>query len=164
MRERPRKRNGLIMDRRFLRTMAVTATLTAATSFAVYAYMLQQGSVEAARTYAFTVLVFAELFRAFGARSESKPVWRISLFSNPSLLIVVVASLALQIWSQHYEMPGRFLKTVAVPWADSLALLALGTLPLLCLEIMKVARRTCGAEGTSAETASRRAANSVGEK
>ena len=46
-----------------------------------------------ARTYAFAVLVFAELLRSFGARSETKPVWRISLFTNRNLLIVVAERL-----------------------------------------------------------------------
>jgi Ca2+-transporting ATPase len=64
-----------------------------------------------ARTHAFAVLVFAELLRSFGARSETKPVWRISLFTNINLAIVVAISFGLQVWSHHNAFLGRFLKT-----------------------------------------------------
>jgi Ca2+-transporting ATPase len=65
------------------------AFLTAGVAFAVYFTCAEDGTPETARTYAFAVLVFAELLRSFGARSETKPVWRISLFTNLNLLIVV---------------------------------------------------------------------------
>jgi P-type Ca2+ transporter type 2C len=58
--------------------------------------MLQAETTETACSYA-----FAELLRSFGARSETKPVWRISLFTNINLVIVVVISCGLQVWSQH---------------------------------------------------------------
>ena len=58
-------------------------------AFAVYLYVLKAGIAETARTYAFAVLVFAELLRSFGGRSETKPVWRIPFFTNINLAIVV---------------------------------------------------------------------------
>ena len=88
----------------------------------------------------FAVLVFAELLRSFGARSEVKPVWRISLFTNVNLLVVVAMSFGFQVWSQHNATLGRFLKTSPMPLADGLLLLALGAIPLLVLEIVKVVR------------------------
>ena len=90
MKRRPRPRSERITDRGFLRTMFFTGVLTAGVSFAVYFYVLEDGNAEEmARTHAFAVLVFAELLRSFGARSETKPVWRISLFTNVNLVVVV---------------------------------------------------------------------------
>ena len=83
MKRHPRQQSERITNRSFLRTMFLTGFLTAGVAFAVYLYFLKQGSTETARTYAFAVLVFAELLRAFGARSETKPVWRIP-FSRTS--------------------------------------------------------------------------------
>lgn len=83
------------------------------------------------------MLVFAELLRSFGARSETKSVWRIPLATNLNLVIVVAISFALQVLSQHNAMLGSFLKSSSMPFLDCLALLALGTLPLLVLEIVK---------------------------
>ena len=79
MKHAPRQRHENIADRSFLRTMVFTGSLTAAITFAVYFHVLKTQTPEAARSSAFAVLVFAELLRAFGARSETKPVWRISL-------------------------------------------------------------------------------------
>jgi Ca2+-transporting ATPase len=140
MKRPPRAPAERITNRSFLRTMFLTGVLTAGVAFAVYIHALRTGSVESARTRAFTVLVFAELLRAFGARSETTPVWRISLFTNRNLLIVVAASFGVQVWSHHNELLGRFLKSSSIPIVDSFVLLALGTIPLIVLELVKLVR------------------------
>lgn len=140
MKRHPRHRSERITNRSFLRTMFFIGFLTAGVAFAVYFYVLKAGTPEIARTYAFAVLVFAELLRSFGARSETKPVWRISLFTNVNLVIVVVFSFGLQVWSQHNATLGRFLRTSYMPFTDCLLLLAVGAIPLLILEMVKVLR------------------------
>jgi hypothetical protein len=77
---------------------------------------------------------------ADGARSETKPVWRISLFTNVNLLLVVCASYGFQIWSHHSAILGRFLRTSQIPHTEGLLLAALGTIPLLVLELVKFVR------------------------
>jgi Ca2+-transporting ATPase len=140
MTHHPRHRSERIANRSFLRTMLLTGFLTAVVAFAVYSYVLKAGTAETARTYAFAVLVFAELLRSFGARSETKPVWRISLFSNVNLVVVVAVSFGLQLWSQHNATLGRFLKTSFMPLTDCFLLLAVGAIPLFILEMVKVVR------------------------
>jgi Ca2+-transporting ATPase len=140
MSRHPRRRSAPIIDRSFLRMMFFTGALTAGVSFAVYWFALKTGRNESARSYAFAVLVFAELLRSFGARSERKPVWRISLSTNVSLVIVVLVSLALQVLTQHTVVLEIFLKTETVSLPDGFLLLALGTIPSIVLEIVKVVR------------------------
>ncbi|HAB19193.1 MAG TPA: hypothetical protein DCE44_22495 [Verrucomicrobiales bacterium] len=140
MKRQPRHRSERITDRSFLGTMFLTGFLTAGVAFAVYLYVLKTGTEEMARTHAFAVLVFAELLRSFGARSETKPVWRISLFTNINLAVVVALSFGLQVWSHHNSILGRFLKTSSMPLADCFLLLAVGAIPLLVLELVKVLR------------------------
>jgi len=140
MKRRPRHRLESITDRSFLRTMFFTGFLTAGVAFAVYFYVLQSETTEMARGHAFAVLVFGELLRSFGVRSETKPVWRISLFTNINLLFVVAISVGFQVWSYHNATLGRFLKTPFMPLADSLLLLAVGATPLLILEMVKIVR------------------------
>ena len=140
MKRRPRRRSEPITNRSFFRTMFLTGFLTAGVAFAVYLYVLKTGTEEMARTHAFAVLVFAELLRSFGARSETKPVWRISLLTNINLAIVVSVSFGLQVWSHHNAILGRFLKTSFMPLADCFLLLAVGAIPLLILELVKVVR------------------------
>jgi Ca2+-transporting ATPase len=140
MKRHPRRRSERITDGSFLGTMLLTGVLTAGVSFAVYLYGLKTETPELARTHAFAVLVFAELLRSFGARSETKPVWRISLFTNINLAIVVSVSFGLQVWSHHNAILGRFLKTSFMPLADCFLLLAVGAIPLVVLELVKVVR------------------------
>ena len=140
MKRRPRGRSENITDRGFLRTMFLTGFLTAGVSFAVYFYVLKTGTSETARASAFTVLIFAELLRSFGVRSESKPIWRIPFFSNLNLVIVVAMSFCLQVWSQHNAVLGRFLKTPFMPFSDCFVLLAVSAIPMFVLEMVKVVR------------------------
>jgi Ca2+-transporting ATPase len=140
MKRHPRRRSERITNRSFLRTMFLTGFLTAGVAFAVYFYILKAGTTETARASAFAVLVFAELLRSFGARSETKPIWRISLFTNVNLVVVVALSFGLQVWSQHNATLGSFLKTSFMPLPDCFLLLAVGAIPLLILEMVKVVR------------------------
>src|SRR6185503_1067226 len=115
--------------------------------FAVYLYGLKTETEALARTHAFAVLVFAELFRSFGCRSETKPVWRIPLLSNINLALVVALSFGLQVWSHHNETLGRFLKTSMMSGSDCMMLLLVSTIPLVVLEVVKFCRS--GRKGNS---------------
>jgi len=140
MARKPLSRSARITDPAFLRTMACTGFLTAGVTFGVYYHGLRSGTPAAARTLAFTVLVFAELLRSFGARSAAKPVWRVPAFTNVNLIIVIAASIGIQVLSQHNAMLGRFLKVSPLPFSEGLVLLAVGALPLLILDLMKAIR------------------------
>jgi Ca2+-transporting ATPase len=140
MKRGPRPRTERITNPRFIHTMLLTGVLTTGIAFVVYAHVLKTGTLAEARTAAFTVLVFAELLRAFGARSATKPLWRIAPFINRHLLLVVALSFGLQLWSQHNATFGRFLKTTPLSFADCFVLLALGAIPLVTLELLKAVR------------------------
>ena len=140
MKRLPRRRSDSITDGAFLRGMFLTGLLTAGVSFATYFYVLQTRNLEMARASAFTVLVFAELLRSFGVRSETKPIWQIPFFSNRNLVIVVALSFGLQVWSHHSSRLGGFLKTPFIPLSDSFVFLAMGAIPMLVLELVKTVR------------------------
>ena len=137
MKRGPHGRSESLTNPKFLRTMLLTGLLTAGVTFAVYLHTLQTGTLESARAAAFTVLVFSELLRAFGARSEIKPVWRISLLTNLNLVAVVAVSFALQIWSHHSATLGGILKTSYISFTECILLLAVGAIPLVVLELVK---------------------------
>ena len=140
MKQPPRARHERITDGGFLSTMFLTGALTAGVSFAVYLYALKFETPEMARTHAFATLVFAELLRSFGARSETRPLWRMNLFSNLNLLVVVGISFSIQVWSHHNALLSGLLKTSLISFSDCLMLLAVGAIPLIVLELVKVSR------------------------
>lgn len=140
MKRRPRRGTERITDRRFLRTLLVTGFLTAGVSFGVYFYGLMTETLELARTHAFAALVFAELLRAFGARSETRPLWRVGLLTNLNLLLVVGISMILQLVTHHSALLSRFFKTALVPWHDCLWLLLVSLIPLVALELTKLGK------------------------
>jgi Ca2+-transporting ATPase len=138
MKQSPRRRRERITDHGFLSTMFFTGILTAGIAFAVYFEGLRSETPELARTHAFAALVFAELLRSFGARSEIRPVWRMKVLTNTKLLAVVAASFGLQLWSLQSPWLARFFKTALVSASDCVMLMAISMAPLLALEIRKV--------------------------
>jgi len=141
MKRQPRPRTAELADRGFFILMGLTGLLTASVTFGVYLYGLKYETLEMARTHAFAVLVFAELLRSFGCRSETKLLWEVGLLSNVKLVLVVVASFLFQIWSHHNEWLGSFLKTEMIDIKDCILLMFLGAIPLLILEVYKIFKR-----------------------
>jgi len=140
MSRRPRPRSERIANRGFLRIMSLTGVLTAGVAFGVFITVLHAATMEQARADAFAVLVYAEILRSFGARSENKPIWAIPRFTNINLLIVVGVTMGLQVWSQHSTSFGNFLKIPTMPFGDNFILIAIGAIPLVVLEMAKVLR------------------------
>jgi len=141
LRRPPRAANERLADGRFLGTLGLTGFVTAAAAYAVFSWSLRHETLEMARTHAFAFLVFAELLRSFGARSETRSAWSTGFASNASLLAVVAVSFALQVASHHVTALGRFLRTEPMPLGECAALVALGALPFAALEAAKAARR-----------------------
>jgi Ca2+-transporting ATPase len=140
MKRPPRRTHAPIANRSLLVTMLLTGFLSAIVALGVYVYGLNYHSEALARTGAFTVLVFAELLRSFGCRSETKPVWRIRLFGNVNLVLVVVLSLTLQFAILRSAAISHFFKTALVPWSDCFGLLAVSIIPSAALELAKLRR------------------------
>jgi Ca2+-transporting ATPase len=127
-----------IADPSFIRLMLFTGALTASVTFVVYILALKYESVELARTHAFAVLVFAELLRSFGCRSETKTVFQLGLTTNVRLFLVVSISFLLQLASHHIEPLGGLLRTTTMSLSDCAILLLAGSIPLVVLEVKKV--------------------------
>jgi Ca2+-transporting ATPase len=142
----PRRPDAGLADRPLLADAALTGCLTAAVAFAVFVYELAgDGDAATARNACFSTLVFAELLRAFGARSETRFLHEIGLFSNLRLFVIVAASFALQIWMHYVPLLERVFGVRPIPLGQCLAWIAIGSLPLLTLELRKWIRSRAGA-------------------
>ncbi len=98
-------------------------------------------SLELARTAGFTVLVFAQLFNCFNARSETRSAFG-QLFSNRWLWGAVVMSAALQVQVVHLPLLNLAFGTVPLSPAQWAVCVAMGSLVLWAGELRKLAWRT----------------------
>jgi len=92
----PRAPGHSIIDRRAAWRIGIGSALKAAGMLAVFGYFHGVSTVIHAQTMAFTTLVAFEWAQAVGSRSWNVPVWRLGLFTNPSLMVGLVAGVALQ--------------------------------------------------------------------
>jgi Ca2+-transporting ATPase len=139
----PRRQDAQLIDRAFLKRIALTGMLTAGVALTAFAYEFYvDNSVAQARNAAFSALVIAELLRSFGARSNEKTVWQIGLFSNMRLFVIVAVSFALQLLIHHLPVLESVFGTEPISVAQCAAWIVLGAIPLIVLELGKVLRQS----------------------
>ena len=100
----PRNPDEPIINRDMRIAIIIQSTvLTLAVLGSFYYALTQYDSLPIARTYAFVTLVVSELLRAYTTRSERYTIWKIGLFSNRSMNLATIVSLAmlLQIGRAH---------------------------------------------------------------
>jgi Ca2+-transporting ATPase len=142
LRQPPRRPGAEIADREFLVWMLASAVLIAGITLGAFWYGLEvQGSLDKARTYAFSTMVIGEVLRAFAARSRTRILWEIGAFSNMRLALVAIATVGLQIYSHHTGLLESFLKTGELTAAECLLTTAAAAVPVTALELSKLVRR-----------------------
>ncbi len=92
----PRSPSEGIINRRAAWRIAVGSALKAVGILLVFGYFYGNSTVIHAQTMAFTTLVAFEWAQAIGSRSWNVPVWKLPPFSNPGLVVGMVAGIALQ--------------------------------------------------------------------
>ncbi len=139
MRRPPRPTAEPILGRAEWREIAWTGALQTAVTFGVYAWALGDGLARA-RSLAFAVLVFVQLFRSFASRSTTRVFWQVGAFSNLVLLAVVIASIAFQLAIHSLPLTRGLFDIIALTPGDAALCLALGVLPVTVVELAKLVR------------------------
>jgi len=80
----------------------------------LFAWAVRTRELAHAQTIAFLTLMLFQMFHVLAIRSERDPLWRIGLFSNPSLLGAAVLTLALQVAITYLPPLQRLFKTTAL--------------------------------------------------
>ena len=139
----PRHPEAHLVDWRFVQRIVFVGCLTAGVALSAFAYeWYTDHNLAHARDAAFSVLVMAELFRAFGARTDTRTVWQVGLVSNLQLCVIVMASFALQLALQYLPSMQVLFGTTPLSLVHAVVWLLLGSLPLLTLELRKVWQRS----------------------
>jgi Ca2+-transporting ATPase len=109
-------------------------------AFAYSLYGLHQ-EVEQARTVAFTVMVVAQLVHAFNCRSERLSLFQLGLGTNRALVWAFLLSLVAQVAVLTVPAIATIFKVAPLPIEDWVLMGAMGLLPFLIMEAIKVLRR-----------------------
>ena len=84
--------------------------------------------------------MIAGLLRAFGARSEQRAIWEISMFSNIRLFLVVAVCFGLQLAIHHVPMFQTLFGVEPITLSQCIGWFAVGFIPLIVLELRKFIR------------------------
>jgi P-type Ca2+ transporter type 2C len=101
-------------------------------------YSQHPGDDERARAMTFCVVVYAELFRALAARSQSLTVAQLGLWTNPHLLLAVLVSGLLQLGVAVVPFTQRVFDVRPHSVFEWCAIVGLALTPVTCIEIGKL--------------------------
>jgi len=139
MRQPPRPPKENIINR-FMQIGIVVQTIaiTAATLGAYFIGLTTDPAhVEFAETMAFVTLSCSELFRAFTARSEYYPLFKIGIFSNKWMNWAVLASLVLILSVVYVPFLNVVFNTKPLGWVQWSEILPLLLIPSIAAEVTK---------------------------
>ena len=145
----PRKRTERAIDARMWRCVFEIGLVMALTTLLTIDLYLPGGLIEGthsldnARTAGFTVLVFAQLFNCFNARSETTSAFR-HLFVNPWLWGAIALSVLLQVAVVHLGFLNIAFGTVALSLDQWAVCVAMGSVVLWFGELRKAVLRVWG--------------------
>jgi Ca2+-transporting ATPase len=137
----PRPRAESVVTRRRGLTIVLHGAMMAAAALAAFAalYRGQTANLAAARTGAFFVIAFSQLFYAMTCRSLERPLSHLRMFSNPRLLLGIFFAASLQLLVL-FVPPVRSLFQIEAP-ADGrrtwFLLIGLALLPALLIEVFR---------------------------
>jgi Ca2+-transporting ATPase len=143
MRRLPHRPEAGIVDGRRLAAIAGEGLMMASIALGAFAYALYglRQDLEQARTVAFTVMVLAQLVHAFNCRSDRYSIFVLGLGSNVALVWAVILSVAVQVALLTVPAATAVFKVGPLPIEDWGLIVAVGTLPLVIVELVKLMRR-----------------------
>lgn len=138
MKEKPRDPNESIVNKDMVINIVVQSVVMTAAVLMAFYLGWQKYDLEMGRTYAFVTLIASELFRAYSARSEKHPLWKIGFFSNKSMNLAVFVSLFLLVIVLLVPGLRDVFNVSALHMLDWDVLLAFALMPLVFGELTKV--------------------------
>ena len=159
MRRPPRPPNEPVLTRTSVALILVLGTLVAGVTAVAFAltYAGDPAQLDRARTVAFCVMAYGQLFMAFAARSQWATLPQLGLFTNPHLLGAILVSGLLQLGTVAVPGAHRVFSTTGHPGTEWLFVFGLALIPVTVVEVAKlvlalIRKRTGTAKGTGTAT------------
>ncbi len=144
MKHRPRRIDEAILrGREWLRVLGA-GLLETALVLGAYGWALHARDEAFARSFAFSLIVFVEVFKAFSARSPKRVFWEVGAFKNLVLLAVVSGATAMQVLIHQVQVTQSLFRIVPLSLEEWALSAALGLLPVTLVEVQKLVRRALG--------------------
>lgn len=142
----PRPSTEGIITRSMARIMGIQGLIIGLLTLGAFVleYYVLGGGVERARVMAFSTTILAQNVHAFNVRSNTYSVFELGLFSNPWLVAafgVVVLSELVIIYVPFFQ---PIFKTMPLTLFDWGIVVSLGLMPLVIVELIKLANRLLG--------------------
>jgi len=143
MQRPPRPPQEQFLTRARLLRLFVQGTFIAAITLLAFLYCLygMDLNLDRARTLTFTVMVLAQLFHALNNRSEDRSIFALGLWTNKPLLATIGLSVLLQAGIVSWPPVQSIFKVVPFDPEHWVLAIGIGMLPLVAMEIWKVARK-----------------------
>jgi Ca2+-transporting ATPase len=140
MQQRPRRRDEPFISRIMWIHIAVQTIAATVIIMGVYYYLYSVVgvSLEVARSAAFMTYIFQKLYRAFTARSMTRNVWEIGLFSNRHSLGAVAISLTIALVFVYVPGINNLVGLAPLGLDILMPIMVVGLLPPVVEEITKL--------------------------
>jgi Ca2+-transporting ATPase len=136
----PRRPDEPMLGRAQWLRIGIIGALEAAVVLGAFLWALRSHDLPQARGFAFSVIVFAELFRAFAARSPTRVLWELGVFTNARLVAAVALSVLAQLAIMAIPAAQTLFQVGPLSFAKVALTMALGLLPVTVLEVAKLLR------------------------
>jgi len=113
--------------------------MTAAVLSSFY-YGWQNYGIEMGRTYALVTLIVSELLRAYSARSEKLPIWKLGVFSNRNMNLATIVSFGLLLLVMAVPALRNIFNVELMHLHDWDITLLIAAMPLIFGELTKVVK------------------------
>jgi P-type Ca2+ transporter type 2C len=142
MKRPPRPPQEGIITRGRLLLMLVQGTFIAFCSLLAFWFVLaiEGEGIGRARTACFIVLSCSQLFHALNCRSQERSLFSIGLFTNIQLIFADLLSFLLAMAVVYVPVMQRIFRTEPLGLLDWLMVIAISSLPLWAMELVKYAR------------------------
>ncbi len=145
MRRRPRLSSETMLSWSLGGMVLGQGLLLAIVGLAAFGFGLsREGNIDHARTLAFCVVVYGELFRALAARSRVWTFWQLRPETNPYLFAAVTISVLLQISIITMPFTRPIFQVTSHTFLEGIILSALALTPVTVIEVFKLTRQWTG--------------------
>ena len=140
MNDKPRDPNESIINRDMIINIVVQSIVMTAAVLAAFFFGWKNYSLEMGRTYAFVTLIVSELLRAYSARSEKYPLWKIGVFSNSKMNLASAVSFLLLALVMFIPALRDVFNLELLNWNNLDFVIIIAAMPLIFGELTKIVK------------------------